>query len=167
VITVSGSQPPPRIQLRLANANEAASLASVLHEAFIQYESFYTAKAFAMTTPTPDEIEKRCKEGPIWAALRDGRLVGTVAAVAKNDALYIRSMAVVPSARGHGIGKILLEEVERFAKAGGFQRMLLSTTPFLYDAIRLYEHFGFERSDDGPHDLAGTPLFTMEKALKK
>jgi ribosomal protein S18 acetylase RimI-like enzyme len=98
--------------------------------------------------------------------VKDGRLVGTIAALAKNDALYIRSMAVVPSARRQGIGKILLSEVESFAKAGGFQRMLLSTTPFLDDAIRLYEHFGFKRTDEGPHALAGTPLFTMEKALR-
>jgi len=75
-------------------------------------------------------------------------------------------MAVVPSARGQGIGKILLEEVETFARAGGFRRMVLSTTPFLDDAIRLYERFGFKRTADEPHDLAGTPLFTMEKAVK-
>lgn len=28
-----------------------------------------------------------------------------------------------------------------------------------------YEHFGFRRTDEGPHDLHGTPLFTMEKRL--
>jgi GNAT superfamily N-acetyltransferase len=162
---MSRSEQQFEIQVRLANANEAESLAAVLREAFIEYESFYTAKAFALTTPTPDEIEKRWEEGPVCTALQGGRLVGTVAAVAKNDALYIRSMAIVPSARGQGIGKILLEEVERFAKAAGFQRMLLSTTPFLYGAIRLYEHFGFERTGNGPHELAGTPLFTMEKLV--
>jgi len=75
-------------------------------------------------------------------------------------------MAVVPSARGQGIGKMLLAEVESFARAGGFKRMLLSTTPSLDDAIRLYQRFGFKRIDEGPHDLAGTPLFTMEKAVR-
>jgi len=44
--------------------------------------------------------------------------------------------------------------------------MLLSTTPFLDDAIRLYQRFGFERIREGLHDLAGTPLFTMEKAVR-
>src|SRR2546430_9455773 len=34
--------------------------------------------------------------------------------------------SVVPSARGQGIGKILLAEIERFARAGGFRRLLLS-----------------------------------------
>src|SRR5207247_2528059 len=78
----------------------------------------------------------------------------------------LSSQPVAPSARGQGIGKILLVAVENFARAGGFQRMLLSTTPFLDDAIRLYQRFGFERIREGPHDLAGTPLFTMEKAVR-
>jgi GNAT superfamily N-acetyltransferase len=163
---MSRSERRSRIQTRLAIADEAEAIASVLHEAFVEYESLYTAKAFAITTPTPREIEKRWNEGPVWVVLEDDRLVGTVAAVAKGDALYIRSMGVVPSARGHGIGRILLAEVESFARDGGLRRMLLSTTPFLYDAIRLYERFGFERTRHGPHDLARTPLFTMEKALK-
>jgi hypothetical protein len=29
----------------------------------------------------------------------------------------------------------------------------------------LYEKFGFQRTGEGPHELAGTPLFTMEKKL--
>ena len=163
---MSRSERKCNIETRLASVDEAASIASVLHQAFIQYESLYTAAAFAITTPPPREIEQRWNEGPVWSALQNGRLVGTVAAVAKDDALSIRSMAVLPSARGQGIGKILLAEVERFARAGGFRRLLLSTTPFLDDAIHLYERFGFERTPDGPHDLAGTPLFTMEKKLK-
>lgn len=153
------------IQIRRASADEAASIASVLRHAFVEYQSFYTAQAFALTTPKPAEIGQRWNEGPAWSALKDGRLVGTVAAVTKGDALYIRSMAVLPSERGHGIGKMLLVEVESFAKKAGFQRMILSTTPFLDDAIRLYQRFGFKQTDEGPHDLAGTPLFTMEKTL--
>ena len=37
------------------------------------------------------------------------------------------------------------------------------TTPFLSSAIRLYEGFGFRRTNDGPQELLGTPLFTMKK----
>jgi ribosomal protein S18 acetylase RimI-like enzyme len=164
--TMSGSERQRSVEISRATADEAASIASVLHQAFAKYQSLYTAEAFAITTPSPAEIEQRWDEGPVWSVVKDGRLVGTVAATAKGDALYIRSMAVVPSAKGQGIGKMLLVEVERFARAGGFQRMLLSTTPFLDDAIRLYQRFGFERIREGPHDLAGTPLFAMEKAVR-
>jgi len=47
----------------------------------------------------------------------------------------------------------------------GCKRLYLSTTPFLHSAIRLYERCGFRRTDEGPHDLFGTPLFTMEKGV--
>jgi GNAT superfamily N-acetyltransferase len=163
---MSGSERQRGVEISRATADEAASIASVLHEAFVEYQPLYTAEAFAITTPSPAEIEQRWNEGPVWSVVKDGSLVGTVAAVAKGDAFCIRSMAVLPSARGQGIGKMLLAEVESFARAGGFQRMFLSTTPFLDDAIRLYQRFGFKRSGEGPHDLAGTPLFTMEKGVR-
>lgn len=38
-------------------------------------------------------------------------------------------------------------------------------TVSLSRAIALYERLGFVRTDAGPHDLYGTPLFTMEKML--
>ncbi|MBC7909661.1 MAG: GNAT family N-acetyltransferase, partial [Pyrinomonadaceae bacterium] len=81
------------------------------------------------------------------------------------EALYIRGMAALPLARGQGIGELLLKHVESFAREHGHERLTLSTTPFLDRAIRLYERAGFLRSDDGPHDLFGTPLFTMAKVL--
>jgi N-acetylglutamate synthase-like GNAT family acetyltransferase len=91
--------------------------------------------------------------------------VGTASAISKNDSLYIRGMAVTPNARGKDIGRLLLSYIENFAKANSVPRLFLSTTPFLDRAIRLYENFGFHRTDEGPHDLFGTPLFTMEKIL--
>jgi ribosomal protein S18 acetylase RimI-like enzyme len=97
--------------------------------------------------------------------LCDQIIVGTVGAVPVDEDLYIRGMAIVPAARGRKIGEMLLRQVESFAFAHGYKRLLLSTTPFLTRAIRLYEHFGFRRSSDEPSDLFGTPLFTMIKPL--
>jgi len=156
----------PSIQLRRAGADDAASIAAVLSESFAEYKSSYTPKAFAATTPTPEEIQKRVEEGPIWVAFSDDMIVGTVSSISEGEALYIRSMAVLPSARGQHIGELLLEQIERFASGQGCRRLILSTTPFLTRAISLYQRFGFRRTNDGPHDLFGTPLFTMAKNLK-
>ena len=79
--------------------------------------------------------------------------------------MYVRGMAVLPTARGDGIARMLLEHVESYAVAHRFKSLFLSTTPFLDSAIALYERFGFMRNGDGPHDLYGTPLFTMRKQL--
>ena len=155
------------ILIRKAVLDEAPAIASVLRQAFIEYEPLYTPAAFAVTTPNSDQIRERWDEGPVWVGIQNGNIVGTVAAVPKDSGLYVRSMAVLPASRGYGIAKGLLEVIKSFAVDHHHERMFLSTTPFLEHAIRLYEHFGFQRNDDGPHDLFGTPLFTMVKLLDR
>jgi len=150
------------MEIRLAKADDAVAIASVLLEAFGEYRTLYTDGGFAATTPTDKQILERMSEGPVWIALHGGIVVGTVSVVAKDRSLYVRGMAVLPSARGRRIGELLLMQIEKFADAQGCERLFLSTTPFLDRAIRLYRKFGFRRIDEGPHDLFGTPLFTME-----
>jgi len=151
--------------VRLAVPSEAISISSLLSRTFAEFLPFYTPRAYAVTTPTAGQIRKRWSEGPMWVALINGQIVGTVSAVTKDEGLYIRSTGVVPEARDQGLGRMLLTQVEEFAKSQQVRRMFLSTTPFLTGAIRLYEKFGFQCSGNGPHDLFGTPLFTMEKFL--
>jgi ribosomal protein S18 acetylase RimI-like enzyme len=155
------------IRIRPAAADDCDAIAAVLVAAFAEYAPLYTPAGLAATTPASDTIRNRLGEGPIWVAERkeDSQIVGTVAAVARAHGLYIRSMAVLPSARGQQIGEALIAQVERFAAAQGHTRLFLSTTPFLVRAIRLYERLGFQQSDDGPHELFGTPLVTMVKIL--
>ena len=126
----------------------------------------YTSEGFRVTVANPSMVRQRMTEGPVWIALLDQIIVGTVGAVPYGDSLYIRGMAIVPSARGKRIGEKMLQHVEHYARASGFNRLCLSTTPFLDRAITLYEHLGFRRIDGGPSDLFGTPLFTMEKTLE-
>jgi GNAT superfamily N-acetyltransferase len=137
----------------------------VLFESFAEYESLYTPEGFSATAITAEQIENRIAEGPVWVAVLGEKIVGSISVIPKGDALYVRGMAVLPAARGQRIGELLLRHVEQFAATEDFQRLLLSTTPFLDRAIRLYEHFGFRRTHEGPHQLFGTPLFTMERAM--
>ena len=153
------------VRIRRAVPEDASAIASVLYESFAEYEASYTPEAFSFTVSTPDQIRDRMREGPVWVALEGEKIVGTVGAVARGESLYVRGMAVVPATRGGGTGRLLMGCVEEFAAGQGFKRMSLSTTPFLARAIRLYERFGFRRGPEGPHDLFGTPLFTMVKNL--
>jgi len=153
------------VEVRRAVREDVVAIAAVLLESFEEFRPLYTPGGFAATTPTSDQVAARFDEGPVWVALFAGGIVGTVAAVPRTNGLYVRSMAVVPSARGLGIGESLLNEVEAFAHSKGCERMFLSTTPFLVGAIRLYERFGFTRLNTGPQDLFGTPIFSLEKQL--
>lgn len=153
------------VRIRRATAQDALIIASVLQQAFAEHEPLYTKEGYAATTPGADEVLARMNQGPIWIALHPDQIVGTASVVPKPEGIYVRGMAVLPSARGLGIGYSLLTEIQRLAEAHCAKRLFLSTTPFLNRAIRLYEAFGFERTNEGPHDLFGTPLFTMQKIL--
>jgi GNAT superfamily N-acetyltransferase len=155
------------LQIRRATMGDAAAIASLLYRSFLEYEASYTREAFAATVCTPEIILARIIEGPVWVGLVNGALVGTVSAVVKAEGLYVRGMAVDPGARGGRIGRGLLSCVEDYAVESGCELLFLSTTPFLLPAIRLYERWGFCRTQDGPHDLKGTPLFTMVKKLSR
>ncbi len=147
--------------------DESSTIAAVMREAFAEFENFYTPEAFAVTIPDSIEIRKRFDEGTIWAALKNETLVGTVSTVAEGERLYIRSMAVLPSAQNLGIGRKLLKTVEKFAVGNQFTSLFLYTTPFLSGAIRLYEQNGFARiaEESGADEFFGTPWFAMEKKL--
>jgi GNAT superfamily N-acetyltransferase len=151
--------------VRRAVPDDSDGIAEVLRAAFAGHRASYTPAAYSATTPDATAVRRRFAEGPRWVALVDGAVAGTVSAVPKGDALHVRSMAVLPAARGHGAGRALLAAVEECARSGGFPSLTLSTTPFLSAAIRLYEGAGFVRTADGPRELAGTPLFTMAKPL--
>ena len=155
----------PAIELRIAKPEDAGAVASVLESAFAEYRSFYSEAGFAATAITKDQVEARMNEGPMWVAVDGDVIIGTVAAVSNGEALHVRGMGIVPAARGRKIGELLLTHVAEFARAQQHTRMILNTTPFLAQAISLYERFGFERTDEGPLDLFGTPLFSMTKEL--
>ena len=155
------------VQIRRARVKDCEAITEVLLQAFAEFKSLYTEGGFAATTPGPKQIHGRMKEGPVWLAMRNGIVIGTVAAVKKGESAHVRGMAVLPAARGAGTGHQLLEHVEKWATREKAARIFLCTTPFLTSAIRLYEKFGFRRLAQGPGDLHGTPLFTMEKIIDR
>ena len=153
--------------IRLARPADASAIASVLAAAFEAFQWLYTPGAFAATTPSAEVIAQRFGEGPLWVAEAAGAIVGTVSAAPQGSGLYARSgsVAVLPAVRGQRLGARLMWQVEAYARAQGYRRMLLSTTPVLTGAIQMYAALGFERRDEGPSDLFGQPLFTMVKEL--
>jgi GNAT superfamily N-acetyltransferase len=149
----------------LAEVHDAAAISATLRAAFAEFEPLYTRAAFNATTPTTEQIAERFAEGPIWIAEVADTIVGTVAGLPHGTALYVRSMAVRPTARGSGIGTRLLNTVEVFAAGHRYRRLVLNTTPFLLAAVQLYERYGFRYTGEEP-DLFGTRLLTMAKDVR-
>ena len=88
------------MEIRRAVADDSTHIASVLYDSFMEFKSLYSPEAFVATTPAAGEIRSRLNEGPVWVAVQSESIVGTVSTILKIEGLYIRSMAVLPAARG-------------------------------------------------------------------
>ena len=75
------------MKVRRGEPRDAAAIASVLLSAFAEYELLYTPAAFTATTPSRVEIEQRIREGPVWIAVCDDVVVGTVSAMRRAEQL--------------------------------------------------------------------------------
>ena len=93
--------------------------------------------------------------GVILIALRDGEPVGTAALVRMEASRFeLAKMAVVPSARGLGIGKILGEAAIAEARRRRARELYLESNRALIAAIKLYFKLGFVEVDRGPSPYA-------------
>lgn len=79
-----------------------------------------------------------------WIAEVNGERAGCVFCVRQDDVTAkLRMLLVEPSARGHGIGRRLVDECLRHARAMGCKRITLWTRDSLVSARRIYQAAGF------------------------
>lgn len=84
-------------------------------------------------------------EGLLLLARLHGEPVGCGALKLNDDEpAEIKRMWVAPSARGLGLGRRLLAELEEQARARGIMKVQLETNSTLTEAIRLYRSAGYE-----------------------
>ncbi|MBT9290705.1 bifunctional helix-turn-helix transcriptional regulator/GNAT family N-acetyltransferase [Prosthecodimorpha staleyi] len=87
-----------------------------------------------------------------WIAEMDGRRVGSVFIVrADADTAKLRLLLVHPDARGHGLGRRLVEEAIAFSRARGYRRLVLWTNDPLVAARHIYEKAGFRLVEESRH----------------
>ena len=84
-----------------------------------------------------------CEQG--WIATRDGRPVGSIFCVRLNGThAKLRLFLLLPTARGLGLGKLLLETCMKFAQAKGYAGMELWTHESHKAACALYQKAGWD-----------------------
>jgi GNAT superfamily N-acetyltransferase len=151
---------------REARPSELAAIQMLTRSAYEQYATIMTPSAWqglrsavegAFATPTVAQH---------IVAERAGELLGSVLLFPPDSDAYgsagprmpcpeIRLLAVAPVARGFGVGKLLVAECVRRARASGATRIGLHTSPSMQNAIQLYERAGFGRDPKGDIHITG------------
>jgi GNAT superfamily N-acetyltransferase len=103
-----------------------------------------------------------------WIAELDGERVGCVFCVPAEEegTAKLRLLLVHPRGRGHGVGAKLVQTAIKFARAAGYERMVLWTNHPLVAARRIYLASGFRLVGEEPHHSFGLDLVGQTYALE-
>jgi putative acetyltransferase len=85
-------------------------------------------------------------KGAFWVVEQKGTIVGTGAYYPIRrgiNAVEIRKMYLLPSARGHGLGLFFLQQLEAAIIAQSYQQIWIETASVLSEAVQLYERNGY------------------------
>lgn len=94
-----------------------------------------------------------------WIAELDGERAGCVMCVtADATSAQLRLLLVDPSARGRGVGNLLVEQCLAFAREARYERVKLWTNDPLVAARHVYLSHGFRLVDREPHHSFGVDL---------
>ncbi|MBW3567174.1 MAG: GNAT family N-acetyltransferase [Proteobacteria bacterium] len=101
-----------------------------------------------------DPERERC-----WIAELNGRRVGSIFLMrGEGDDARLRLLYVEPDARGHGVGRRLVNECVTTAREAGYETLTLWTTNVLAAARHLYEEAGFTLQSEESFDTFGPRL---------
>ena len=120
----------PHLTVRLAVANDYPRYAALFPELGVDdpipSEEVFTSRLLPTTIVTE----------------RDGAVVGYAYFQRLNDTVYVRNVVTDPGHRRRGVGRVLMQELERRARAAGATRWCLNVKPENVAARALYEEFG-------------------------
>lgn len=107
-----------------------------------------------------------------WIAEQNGRRLGCVFLVRDRDrpandlpTAKLRLLLVEPSARGLGLGAMLVREVTLYARNAGYRKITLWTNNVLDSARRIYQQEGYRLLSEKPYTAFGKELVSQDWQL--
>jgi len=129
------------MQIRAAVRNDLRDIERAAGEQYREFGLHHVAD----DEPAPVEVLTRyAEDGRAWVAVDDSRRpIGYVLVDIVDEGAHVEQVSVLPTHQGQGIGRALIEQVERWATSMGFETLTLTTFGHIPWNRPLYEHLGF------------------------
>jgi ribosomal protein S18 acetylase RimI-like enzyme len=152
--------------LRPATEADAPALAATIAAAFEQYRGKLVPESGAFRE-TADAIAAELRKGAgAIVAERNGAIVGCVMTKLEEGDLYFGRLSVLPTARGLGLAKRLIDAVEAEARVHGLPGVRLGVRVVLTENQRLFQSLGYRETSREAHEGFDYPTsINMRKTL--
>jgi GNAT superfamily N-acetyltransferase len=137
-----------RRDLRPGDVGAVVHLHGVVYAREYGFDSTFEAY---VAGPLAEFVLHPSQRSRLWIAERRGQLVGSIAIVeASSQSAQLRWYLVEPAARGHGLGKSLMDLAVAFARECRYDSVFLWTVNALTAAARVYRDGGFVKVEEKP-----------------
>ncbi|MBM4791355.1 MarR family transcriptional regulator [Streptomyces sioyaensis] len=158
----------PRLTLRTSRPGDLGWMVernAALYAAEYGFDLSYEALVARIVAEYAEDFDPQWDR--TWIAELGGERVGAVMCV--RDGLpgvaRLRLLLVEPSARGHGVGRQLVDSCVEFAREAGYGEMVLWTNSILDAARGIYQRAGFELVSESAHHSFGQDLVGQDWRL--
>ena len=129
--------------IRRAKASDATDVYTIVQKAFREYAQAAGITDVEALRETVDDIEREIRSKVVYIALIDKVVVGTVRVDISGDTAYISRFAVNASHRNIGIGKSLMNLVDKYLISKKVRQVSLHTASRYCILMRFYYGRGF------------------------
>ncbi len=131
-------------QVRLANYDDIPAIMNITREAFVKYQKMSGVEKLAALDESYNDVKKDIDTKVVLLALSDGEPVGSVRVeVFPDKTAYLSRFAVKVTSQNNGIGKSIMNLVDRIMIKKGVTLIQLHTDAKITSLIRFYYGRGF------------------------
>lgn len=131
-------------QVRMATYDDIPAILSITREAFVKYQQMSGVENLAALEESYNDVKKDIDTKVVLLALSDGEPVGSVRVeVFPDKTAYLSRFAVKVTSQNNGIGKSIMNLVDRIMIKKGVTEMHLHTGAKITPLIRFYYGRGF------------------------
>lgn len=131
----------PLIDIRAALETDVPDIQSCARLAY----SKYICRIGREPAPMHADFASLIDYGYIDVAILDSHFVGYVVFYPEGDHFHLENVAILPEYGGLGIGKRLIDHVERSAEEKGYEAVELYTNEAMTENLAMYPKLGYVR----------------------